>query len=97
MVELRSSLLFVVAAVAALVSAFIVPEANAMKIQAVKSPGGIEAWLVEEYTVPLIAVDCSFAGGSAQDGAGRSGLGKLLRGLLDSGAGPYSYLEFQEK
>ena len=66
------------------------------RIQRVISPGGIEAWLVEEYTVPLIAVDCSFAGGSAQDGAGRSGLGKLLRGLLDSGAGPYSYLEFQE-
>jgi zinc protease len=71
-------------------------QATSSRIQRVVSPGGIEAWLVEEYTVPLIAVDCSFAGGSAQDGPGRSGLGMLLRGLLDSGAGDYNYAAFQE-
>ena len=72
MVELRSSLSFVVAAVAALVSVFIVPEAHAMKIQAVKSPGGIEAWLVEEHSVPLVALRFSFDGGNAQDPAGKN-------------------------
>lgn len=30
--------------------------AKAIDIQRVVSPGGIEAWLVEDYTVPLIKI-----------------------------------------
>ena len=33
-----------------------VTRAEAMKIQVVKSPGGITAWLVEEHAVPLIGM-----------------------------------------
>ena len=98
MVELRSRLLFVVvAAVAALVSVFIVPEANAMKIQAVKSPGGIEAWLVEEHSVPLVALRFSFDGGNAQDPVGKEGLANFLTGMLDEGAGDLNSVQFQER
>ena len=41
-----------------LVAALLIPfsKAQAMKIQEVKSPGGITAWLVEEHSVPLIAL-----------------------------------------
>ena len=35
--------------------------------QKVRSPGGIEAWLVEDYAIPLIAMNFAFRGGAAQD------------------------------
>ena len=63
MVTLRRSLSAVLAAVAVSFIAFVAPEAKAMKIQSVKSPGGIEAWLVEEHSVPLFALRFSFEGG----------------------------------
>ena len=51
------------------------------------SPGGIEAWLVQEPAVPLIAVDFAFAGGSVQDPPGKAGTANLVASLLDEGAG----------
>jgi hypothetical protein len=46
----------------AIVALLVVPSsrAEAMKIQVVKSPGGITAWLVEEHSVPLIALRFAF-------------------------------------
>ena len=38
-----------------------------MKIQAVTSPKGIEAWLVEEHGLPMVAMQFAFIGGSCQD------------------------------
>lgn len=66
-------------------------------IQRVVSPGGIEAWLVEEYAVPLIAVEFAFRGGASLDPADRAGAAKLFASLLDEGAGPYDSEAFQEK
>jgi zinc protease len=60
---------------------------RAERVQHVVSPGGIEAWLVEDYAVPLVAVEFSFAGGASQDPQGKAGAGALLAGLLDEGAG----------
>jgi zinc protease len=68
-----------------------------MKIQEVKSPGGIVAWLVEEHSVPLIALRFAFEGGSAQDPAGKEGLANFLTGMLDEGAGSLTGKEFQER
>lgn len=62
---------------------------RASLVQKPVSKGGIEAWLVEDYTVPLIAVEFAFKGGAAQDPAGKAGAATLLAGLLDEGAGPY--------
>jgi zinc protease len=62
---------------------------RASTVQKIVSNGGIEAWLVEDYAVPLIALEFAFKGGAAQDPAGRSGAATLLAGLLDEGAGPY--------
>jgi zinc protease len=72
-------------------------EAHAMKIQSVKSPGGIEAWLVEEHSVPLMAMRFVFDGGSAQDPAGKEGLANFLSGMLDEGAGDLTSTAFQER
>ena len=59
----------------------------ASRVQKVRSPSGIEAWLVEDYSVPLLAVNFGFKGGAAQDPANKPGVATLLAGLLDEGAG----------
>lgn len=69
--------------------------ADAIEIERVVSPKGIEAWLVEEHTVPVIAVSFAFEGGSAQDPEGKAGVAYLLSGLLDEGAGPLDSRAFQ--
>ena len=58
-------------------------------VQKVTTPLGLEAWLVEDYAVPLVAFDFAFKAGASQDPAGKSGVAHLLSGLLDEGAGPY--------
>ena len=68
-----------------------------MKIQVVKSPGGMTAWLVEEHSVPLIAMRFAFEGGNAQDPAGKEGLANFLAGMLDEGAGDLTAKQFQER
>ena len=60
---------------------------RAASVQKIRSPGGIEAWLVEDYAVPLVACDFAFKGGSSQDLAGKAGTASMLGGLLDEGAG----------
>ncbi|GAC1335829.1 MAG: pitrilysin family protein [Beijerinckiaceae bacterium] len=62
---------------------------RAGRVRRVVSPGGIEAWLVEDHAVPLVALEFSVAGGAAQDPKGRPGTATLLAGLLDEGAGPH--------
>jgi zinc protease len=62
---------------------------RAGRVQRVFSPGGIEAWLVEEHAVPLVALEFSINCGAAQDAPDRPGTATLLAGLLDEGAGPY--------
>ena len=73
-------------AIAPIVAVTVTP-AHATTIERVVSPGGIEAWLVREPTVPLISVDFAFIGGSVQDPPGKSGTANLVASLLDEGAG----------
>jgi zinc protease len=85
-----------VLALAAAITTLIPGRASAMKIQEIKSPGGITAWLVEERSVPLIAMRFAFEGGSSQDPAGKEGVANFLAGMLDEGAGDLSAKHFQE-
>ena len=55
-------------------------------MEEIQSSKGIKAWLVEEHSVPLIAIRFAFAGGSAQDPAGKEGLGSMTANLLTEGA-----------
>ncbi|WP_232375575.1 M16 family metallopeptidase [Mesorhizobium comanense] len=71
--------------------------ARAMEIQQVTSPKGVTAWLVEDYSVPVIAVRFVLAGGSTQDPPGKEGLANLMSGLFDEGAGPLDSEAFQTK
>jgi len=74
----------------------LVPASQAMSIQKVPGPAGVEAWLVEDYTVPMITMDFVFAGGAAQDPAGRPGVANMMSALLDEGAGDMSSADFQK-
>jgi zinc protease len=69
----------------------------AVEIKQVKSPGGITALLVEDYTVPIVTVSFSFRGGAAQDPSGREGMADLISTLFDEGAGPYDSKAFQAR
>ncbi len=72
-----------------------VTAAQAMKIQDLTTPGGIKAWLVEEHSVPLMALRFSFKGGNAQDPTGKEGVAHYLTGMMDEGAGDLDAQAFQ--
>ncbi len=67
------------------------------RVQSLRTASGIEIWLVEDYTVPVVSVEFAFLGGAAQDPVGQTGLGNLLAGLMDEGAGSLTSQEFQEQ
>ena len=71
--------------------------AFATTIERVISPGGVEAWLVHEPAVPLIAVDFAFSGGAIQDAEGKGGTAQLVASLLDEGAGDLDSKAFHER
>ncbi len=69
--------------------------ARAIEVQRVISPGGIEAWLVEDHSNPIISLDLAFRGGAALDPAGKEGLANLVSSLIDEGAGALDSQAFQ--
>ena len=60
---------------------------GASKVERVVSPGGIEAYLIREPSIPFLSLALHFKGGSAVDPAGKEGLAYMASGLLDEGAG----------
>jgi zinc protease len=74
-----------------------VPASAAAKIQRLVSPGGIEAWFVQDATVPLVAMEYAFTGGSTQDPAGKPGVGSFASNMLDEGAGDLDSNTFHER
>ncbi len=61
--------------------------AHAVEVLRVKSPGGIEAWLVRDTLNPIVSLRFVFRGGAALDPAGKEGLTRMTAALLDEGAG----------
>jgi zinc protease len=71
--------------------------ASATKIERIVSPGGIMAWMVYEPSVPLIALDFAFKGGTTQDPPEKAGLATMAVALLDEGAGDIDSETFHER
>ena len=69
------------------VSIAALPARAAVDIVEVTSPGGITAWLVEEPSIPFLALEIRFQGGSSLDVDGKRGAINLMTGLLEEGAG----------
>lgn len=68
----------------------------AVNVQERTSPGGLSYWLVEDATIPLVAVRFAFEGaGATQDPQDRPGVANLLSGTMDEGAGEYDSQAFQ--
>jgi hypothetical protein len=88
---------FMFAACLAMMALASAPSHAAAKIQHLVSPGGIEAWFVQDATVPLIAMEYAFAGGAAQDPADKSGVGNMVANLLDEGSEDLDSKTFHER
>ncbi|MFO6464521.1 M16 family metallopeptidase [Jannaschia sp. KMU-145] len=80
----------------AAMAALPLPAFAAVEIQEVTSPGGIEAWLVEEHSIPFIALELQFEGGAALDRPGKRGAVNLMTGLLEEGAADRDARAFAE-
>lgn len=73
-------------------------EAKPLDIQEVKSPGGLTAWLVEDHSVPVIALSFAFKdAGSKNESVETQGLARMLSNTLDEGAGDLDSTAFQKE
>ncbi|MCU0838265.1 MAG: insulinase family protein [Rhodospirillales bacterium] len=68
--------------------------AAAVPVQRV-SGEGVEAWLIEDRSQPVIAVSLAFRGGAALEPADRLGLAAMTMALLGEGAGELDAAAFQ--
>ena len=73
------------------------PAQAEIEIVALTSPGGIEAWLYEDHTIPILTVEASFLGGPAPDPVGREGATYMMAALLQEGAGGLDASAFATK
>jgi zinc protease len=73
------------------------PARAAAKIQQLISPGGIEAWFVQDATVPIVAMEFAMSGGAAQDPDGKSGVANMVADLIDEGSGDLDSRTFHER
>lgn len=67
------------------------------KIERIVTPGGIEIWHVRDNTLPMVSLEFSFRGGTAQDPADKPGIAYIATALLDEGAGDLDARAFQEQ
>lgn len=65
------------------------PLRAATEIVEVTSSTGITAWLVEEHSIPMVAITAHFQGGAVLDPDDKLGAANLMTALLEEGAGDY--------
>lgn len=65
-------------------------------IQELTTPAGNEAWLVEEHSIPFVAIEMIFDGGGSLDLPGKRGATNLMMALLEEGSGDLDARAFQE-
>jgi len=73
------------------------PAAADIDIVETTSPGGVEAWLVEDPSIPFVALEFWFIGGSALDPADKQGATYMMTGLLEEGAADMDARAFAER
>ncbi|WP_342078837.1 pitrilysin family protein [Yoonia sp. SS1-5] len=64
-------------------------------IKEVTSPGGIDAWVVEEPSIPFVSIEIRFRGSASLDLPGKRGATNLMTGLIEEGSGDMTAQEFQ--
>ena len=69
-----------------------------LDIKQVQSKSGITAWLVEDHSIPVIAVEFGFKGAGAKgDPKNKQGLARMLSNTMDEGAGNLNSQAFQKE
>ena len=70
--------------------------ALAINVERVKTPGGLQAWLVQDNSNPIVTMRFAFRGGAALDPKGKVGLANLVASTMDEGAGNLDSQSFQK-
>ncbi len=74
------------------------PQQKFLDIQEITSAGGINAWLVEDHSIPVIAMTFSFRGAGAKNNTpAQQGLARLASNTMDEGAGDLTSQDFQKQ
>ncbi len=71
--------------------------AAAMSIERVTGASGVEAWLVEDHSIPIVTLSFAFPGSAALDPAGKEGTASMVAELLDEGAGSYDSAAYHRR
>lgn len=72
------------------------PVHAAVDVIEVTSPGGLSAWLVQDTSIPVTAIEFIFKGaGAVHDPAGKEGVANLTAATMDEGAGAYDSQAFR--
>ena len=67
----------------------------AVDIQEIETSKGIKAWLVEDHSNPILALQIYFIGGSINDPTDKEGSVYMMMGLLEEGADDLDAVGFQ--
>ncbi|WP_419903727.1 M16 family metallopeptidase [Kiloniella sp.] len=70
---------------------------RAVEIVEVESAIGLNAWLVEDHSNPIISIKFAFSGGSSVDPEGKEGLANFVAATIDEGSGTLDSQAFQGK
>ncbi len=68
-----------------------------LDVQILKTAAGIEVWLVEDHSLPVVTMNFSFEGGLINDPIDKPGVAKMVSILLDEGAGELRSQVFQSQ
>ena len=71
-----------------------VHEGDFARIQQFETPGGISVWLVEEPSIPILALRMAWETGAATDPEGLEGLTDAMTYMMNEGAGELDSLAF---
>ena len=93
----RRAALFLIVLVLALANSVTAQAQDLSRVQEIRSAGGIKAWLIENHSVPLIAMRFGFHGGSVQDPAGKEGLTSLMADMFSEGGGDLDRATFKKQ
>ncbi len=81
----------------ALWALLVASHATAVEIEKVPLKGGVDAWLVESHSLPMVHVQVSFKAGSVFDPADAHGLASLTAQMITEGSGEDNAQAFAQK
>lgn len=70
---------------------------NLPEVQTFKLANGIDVYLVENHTLPIVSADLHFVGGTIYDPADKPGRAEVCMELFGRGAKGFDYIKWQEQ